>query len=161
MYWVVVWILLPLSSANFLLHFLISKVKLLSRVWLFATPWTVAYRAPPSMGFSRQEYWSGLPFPSPGVLPNPGIKPGSPVLWADALPSEPQVSIKLDHPSQWLTEKLQSEVWKRHQGNPTRKPTRWHVQRIRVFCQQFSVVDREIKNICSMKVLWKKNAIQW
>ena len=45
-----------------------------------ATPWTVAYRAPPSMGFSRQEYWSGLPFPSPGELPNPGIKPGSPAL---------------------------------------------------------------------------------
>ena len=40
------------------------------------TPWTVAYQAPPSMGFSRQEYWSGLPFPSPGDLPNPGIEPG-------------------------------------------------------------------------------------
>ena len=45
-----------------------------------ATPWTVAYRAPQSMGFSRQEYWSGLPFPSPGELPNPGIKPRSPAL---------------------------------------------------------------------------------
>ena len=50
-----------------------SEVKSLSRVWLFATSWTVAYRAPPSMGFSRQEYWSGVPFPSPGELPNPGI----------------------------------------------------------------------------------------
>ena len=49
-----------------------------SRVWLFVIPWTVARQAPPSMGFSRQEYWSGLPFPSPGDLPNPGIKPGSP-----------------------------------------------------------------------------------
>ena len=48
------------------------KVKSLSRVRLFATPWTVAYQASPSMGFSRQEYWSGLPFPSPGDLPNPG-----------------------------------------------------------------------------------------
>ena len=66
-----------------------SEVKLLSRVRLFATPWTVAYQAPPSVGFSRQEYWSGLPFPSPGDLPNPGIEPGSPVLQADALPSEP------------------------------------------------------------------------
>ena len=55
------------------------KVKSLSRVPLFETPWTVAYQAPPSMKFSRQEYWSGLPFPSPGELPNPGIKPMSPV----------------------------------------------------------------------------------
>ena len=65
------------------------KVKSLSRVRLVATPWTVAYQAPPSMGFSRLEYWSGLPFPSPGDLPNPGIEPGSPALQADALPSEP------------------------------------------------------------------------
>ena len=65
------------------------KVKLLSCVQLFATPWTVAYQAPLSMGFSRQECWSGLPFPSPGDLPNPGIEPGSPTLQADALPSEP------------------------------------------------------------------------
>ena len=61
----------------------------LSRARLFAIPWTVAYQAPPSMGFSRQEYWSGLPFPSPGDLPDPGIKPGSPALQADALTSEP------------------------------------------------------------------------
>ena len=67
----------------------LSEVKSLSRVPLFATPWTVAYKAPLSMEFSRQEYWSGLPFPSPGDLPNPGIKPGSPALQADALPSEP------------------------------------------------------------------------
>ena len=60
-------------------------VKLLSRVRLFATPWTVAYQAPQSMEFSRQEYWSGLPFPSPGDLPNPGIEPGSPALQGDAL----------------------------------------------------------------------------
>ena len=56
------------------------KVKLLSRVQLFATPWAVAYQAPLSMGFSRQEYWSGLPFPSPGDLPDPGIEPRSPAL---------------------------------------------------------------------------------
>ena len=55
-------------------------MKSLSRVQLFATPWTVAYQAPPSMGFPRQENWSGLPFPSPGDLPNPGIEPGSPAL---------------------------------------------------------------------------------
>ena len=65
------------------------KVKSLSRVRLFATPWTITYQAPLSMGFSRQEYWSGLPFPSPGDLPNPAIEPGSPTLQADALPSEP------------------------------------------------------------------------
>ena len=65
------------------------KVKSLIRVQLFATPWTVAYQAPPSMGFSRQECWSGLPFPSPGDLPNPGIEPGSPALQADTLRSEP------------------------------------------------------------------------
>ena len=64
-------------------------VKLLSRVQLFVTPWTVVHQAALSMGFSRQEYWSGLPFPSPGDLPNPGIKPGSPALQADALSSEP------------------------------------------------------------------------
>ena len=52
-------------------------------------PWTVAHQAPPSMGFSRQEYWSGLPFPFPGDLPNPGIKPRSPTLQADTLTSAP------------------------------------------------------------------------
>ena len=66
-----------------------SKVKSLSRVRLFLTPWTIAYQAPPSMGFSRQEYWSGLPFPSSGDLPYPGIESGSPALWADALSSKP------------------------------------------------------------------------
>ena len=65
------------------------KVKLLSHVRLFATPRTVAHQAPQSMEFSRQDYWSGLPFPSPGDLPNPGIKPGSPTWQADALSSEP------------------------------------------------------------------------
>ena len=65
------------------------KVKLLSHIRLFVTLWTVAYQAPLPMGFSRQEYWSGLPFPSPGDLPNPGIEPGSPTLQADALTSEP------------------------------------------------------------------------
>ena len=71
------------------------KVKSLSRVWLFVTPWTIAYQAPPSMGFSRQECWSGLPFPSPGDLPDPEIEPGSPTLQADALPSEPPGTILL------------------------------------------------------------------
>ena len=60
-----------------------------SCVWLFATPWTVAYQAALSMEFSRQNYWSGLPFPSPGDVTNPGIKPRSLTLQADTLPSEP------------------------------------------------------------------------
>ena len=65
------------------------KVKSLSCVRLFATLWTVAHQAPPSIGFSRQEYWSRLPFPSPGDLPNLGIEPTSPTLQADALAPEP------------------------------------------------------------------------
>ena len=74
------------------------KVKLLSRVQLLdETPWTVAYQASLSMGFSRQEYRSGLPFPSPGDLPNPGIEPRSPELRADALSSESP-----GKPSIWL-----------------------------------------------------------
>ena len=60
-----------------------------SHVQLFATPWTVACQSPLSMGFSRQEYWSGLPFPAPGDLPDPGIESGSPALQGDSLPSEP------------------------------------------------------------------------
>ena len=64
------------------------KMKSLTHVWLFATPWALAYQAPPSMEFSRQEYWSWLPFPSPEDLPDPGIEPRSPALQADALPSE-------------------------------------------------------------------------
>ena len=72
-------------------------MKLLSCVQLFETPWTVAHQAPPSMEFSRQEYWSGLPFPSPGHLPDPGIKPRSPTLQADALPSEPPGKILLNN----------------------------------------------------------------
>ena len=61
----------------------------LSSAWLFATPWTVACEAPLSMKFFSQEYWNGLPFPSPGDLPNPGMKPGFPALQADSSPSEP------------------------------------------------------------------------
>ena len=70
------------------------KVKSLSCV-LFATPQTVAYQVPLSMGFSRQEYWSGLPFPSPVDLPNPRIKPGSPALQTDALPPKTTAPVVL------------------------------------------------------------------
>ena len=65
------------------------EVKSLSRVRLFVTPWTVARQAPLSMEFSRQKYWSRLPLPPPGDLPDPGIEPRSPALQADALSSEP------------------------------------------------------------------------
>ena len=70
-----------------------KKVKSLSRVRLFAISWTVAYQAPLPMEFSRQEYWSGLPFPFPGDLPNPGIEPGSPALQAGTLPLSHQGSL--------------------------------------------------------------------
>ena len=66
-----------------------DRVKSLSHVQLFVTPWTVAYQASPSVGFSRQEHWSGLPFPPAGDLPGPGIEPGSPALQALSLPPEP------------------------------------------------------------------------
>ena len=66
-----------------------TPVTSLSRVRLFATPWTVAYQAPQPMEFSRQEYLSGLPFLPPGDLFNPGMEPRSPALQAEALPSEP------------------------------------------------------------------------
>ena len=66
-----------------------QKCYLLSCFQQFATPWTVACQASPSMGFPRQEYWCGLPFPSPGDLPDPGIEPRSSALQADPLLSEP------------------------------------------------------------------------
>ena len=69
-------------------------MKSLSHVRLFAIPWTLAYQAPLSMEFSRQEYWSGLPFPSPGDLPDPGMEPGSPTWQAD--PSRPRDGAQAD-----------------------------------------------------------------
>ena len=74
------------------------KVKLLSCVQLFAIPWAVAHQAPPSMGFSRQEYWSGLSFPPPEDLPDPGIEPGSFTLQADtSLPEPPGKGVHVQH----------------------------------------------------------------
>ena len=67
--------------------YIYTELKLLSRVQLLVTAWTVAHQAPPSMEFSRQEHWSGLPLPTPGDLPDQGIEPGSPELQADALPT--------------------------------------------------------------------------
>ena len=76
---------------------IVVVVQSLSRALLFATPWTVACQAPLSMGFSRQEYWSGLPFPSPGDLPDPGIEHGSPTLHEDSFPSQPPGKPKRDY----------------------------------------------------------------
>ena len=70
------------------------KVKSLSCVRLFGTPWTVANQALLSMGFSRQGYWSGLSFPSPRDLPNPGIEPVSPAPQVDSLPLSHQESLR-------------------------------------------------------------------
>ena len=66
-----------------------TRAKSLQSCPTLCDPWTVACQAPLSMGFSRQEHWSGLPFPSPGDLPDPGIEHGSPALQAGSLPSEP------------------------------------------------------------------------
>ena len=94
------------------------KVKALSRVRLFATPWTVAHQAPPSMGFSRQEYWIWLPFPSLGDLPNPGIEPRSPTLQAGALTSEPpaKIRIKCGHKCESALEIVKLSLFSSHHG---------------------------------------------
>ena len=81
--------IVPLNTILDISQFMKVKVKSLSRVQLFVTPWTVPYQALLPMGFSRQEYWSELPFPSPGDLADPGIEPGSPALQAEALLYEP------------------------------------------------------------------------
>jgi len=103
-----------------------EKEKLLSRVLLFATPCTVAYQAHPSTGFSRQEYWSGLPFPSPRDLSNPEIQPRSPTLQADALPSEPPefpntVTMENNMEIPWKT-RNKTTIWP---NNPTTGQIAW------------------------------------
>ena len=90
-----------------------------SGVWLFATPWTVAHQTPPSMGFSKQEYWSRLPFPSPEDLPDTGIKPRSPTLQADALTSEPPGT---SHNAMWYCADWMT----------------WHWPQIRIFVLAFT-----------------------
>ena len=106
-------------------------MKSLSRDRLFATPWTVAYQAPQSTEFSRQEYWSGLPFPSPGDLPIPGIEPGSPTLQADALPSEPPGKPKRH---EYTVNLIFANVWRKsilddnkYNAKPLRKEVVRHV----------------------------------
>ena len=79
---------LPFHRISFKSPLRVCVLSRFSRVLLFATPWTEAHQPPLSMGFSRQGHWCRLPFPSPGDLPNPGIKPGSPALQVDSLLSE-------------------------------------------------------------------------
>ena len=113
-------------------------MKSLSYVRFFATPRTIACQAPPCMGFSRQEYWSGLPFPSPGDLPDPGIESGSPALQADSSPSEPPGK-KRTHKSLamiinkdgivllplLLSHSVVSDSVRPHRRQPTRLPRPW------------------------------------
>ena len=103
----------------------VAVVQSLSRVWLFATPWTVARQAPLSMGFSRQDYWSGSPFPSPGDLPDAEIEPVSPALVGRLFTTEPPgkfylVAISpymanegdiLIHPSPWVYPSIYPSKW--------------------------------------------------
>ena len=112
-----------------------------SRVWLFATPWTVACWVPLSMGFPRQEYWSELPFPSPGDFPDPGNKSWSPVLQADSLLSEPPG--KTYGPETWLN-------WS------------WLITKVDFllecfcgFCEEASLMAQQIKNLPAMQEMQK------
>ena len=100
-----------------------KKRQLLSRVQLFAIPWTIARQAPLSMEFSRQEYWSGLSFPSPGDLPDPRIEPRSPALQAASLQSDPpgkhsvkDVALNSCHGSQsnWGKDSAGYNCWEKH-----------------------------------------------
>ena len=96
---------------------LLVKVKSLGSVRLFVTPWTTAYQSPPSMGFSRLERWGGLPFPSPGDLPDPGIEPKSPAWLADSLQSEPPLTCS-------LSTKSRPEIHPTFAGQQERPPRR-------------------------------------
>ena len=91
------------------------KWKSLSQVWLFETPWTAACHVPLSMGFSRPEYWSGLPFPS-GHLPNPGIEPRSPTLQVDSLPAEPPGKLKWGHMDELWSDTIHVLIKRKNTG---------------------------------------------
>ena len=83
---VIIWQYMTSSTSNQpTVHCVVIVVSSLSHIQLFVTPWTVAHQAPLSMGFSGQEYWSGLLFPSPGDLSNPGIEPASPAWQVSSL----------------------------------------------------------------------------
>ena len=105
---------------------------LLSRIQLFVTPWTVAFLASLSLEFSRQEYWSGLPFPSPGTLPDPGIEPGSPALQRDSLPPEPPKKPSPPILLQITTEShIRSRIWGKKSTKVQREEKNEPVNKIR------------------------------
>ena len=111
------------------------KVKSLSHVQLFAAPWTVAYQASLSMGFSRPEYWSGLPFPSPGDRPHPGMEPRSPALQADALPWATREALFYEILSQknseeWLNRKEGKKANERRIFQQVTKVYNWSLRRL-------------------------------
>jgi len=107
------------------------KVKSLSRIWLLLTSWTAAQQAPPSMGVSRREYWSGLPFPAPGDLPDPRIEPGSPAFHADSLPSElpgkPEHETSVKYLLALFSSPLQVQLLRKYFHFPRKKAHLWKV----------------------------------
>ena len=114
------------------IHMLCSALLNCSRVWLFATPWAVTY---PGSSFHenspRQEYWSGLPCPSPGYLPNPGVEPRSPILQAEPLPSEPPAKpIYISTVSicyTWNYHNTVNQLHERQNKKLKRKKKMWHL----------------------------------
>ena len=102
------------------------------------TPWTVAHQAPLSMNFSRQGYWSGLPFPFPGDLPDPGIEPGSPALQADSLPTELPGKPRNDRTGIY-------NIWERHFDSFIYKVL-WTRTRVELFCFVLFFLPSRSKN---------------
>ena len=124
---------------------------------LFATSWTVAHQAPLSMRFSRQGYWSGLPFPSPGDLPNPGIQPRCPALWADSLPAE------LQEKPLWFPSWKQSMGYKEVAGKMVGFEKWWHrnwgshdVRGKWIRCEEKNMGENSRPNHCLLEAFGKQ-----